>query len=78
MRNSPNQPKQPSMQDILRLAQTPEGQKIVSALQKRNDPDMKQAMEKALQGDYSQAKEKLSALLSDEEIQRLLGRLGGI
>ncbi len=78
MRNSPNQPKQPSMQDILRLAQTPEGQKIVSALQKRNDPDMKQAMEKALQGDYSQAKEKLSALLSDEEMQRLLGRLGGI
>lgn len=78
MRNSPEQPKQPSMQDILRLAQTPEGQKIISILKNQNDPEMKQAMAKAAQGDYSQAKDKLTALLSDEEMQRLLSKLGGI
>lgn len=77
MRNTSDQSKQPSMQEILRLAQTPEGQKIIAMLQNQNDPQLQKAMSKAAQGDYTQAKEILSKLLSGEEIQALLNKLGG-
>ena len=77
MQNNTGQPPKPSIQDILRIAQTPEGKKLISAMTSRNDPNGKQAMERAAAGDYAPAKELLSQILTPEEIQTLLGRLGG-
>lgn len=66
-----------SMQDALRLAQTPAGQQLISMLRQRNDPSLQKAMNSAASGDYSQAKEALSSLLQNPEIAALLKQLGG-
>lgn len=67
----------PSMQDILRLAQSPEGQKLILMLQKSGGKDLQQAMEKAAAGDYSKAKETISNLMKDPEAKKLMEQLGG-
>lgn len=77
MQNEQPRQKPPSMQEILRVAQSPEGQKLIAMLKNQNDPKLKQAMTQAAQGDYAQAKELLSTMLTADEIQRMLKNLGG-
>ena len=77
MQNDPMRQKPPSMRDILRIAQSPEGQKLIAMLNSQNDPKFKQAMAQAAQGDYALAKEMLSTMLSTEEMKRLMNNLGG-
>ena len=77
MQNEQPRQKPPSMQEILRVAQSPEGQKLIAMLKNQNDPKLKQAMTQAAQGDYAQAKELLSTMLTNDEIQRMLKNLGG-
>lgn len=77
MQNDPKRQKPPSMQEILRIAQSPEGQKLIAILKNQNDPKLHQAMAQAAKGDYTQAKEMLSSLLTSDEIQKLLSKLGG-
>ena len=67
----------PDMARLLRLAQSPAGQKLMGLLQQSGDKQVNEAMEKAAAGDYDQAKQLLSALLDSREAKELLSQLGG-
>ncbi len=66
----------PSMQDILRIAQSPAGQQLIQMLQKSGGHDLQDAMEKAAAGDYSKAKQTISNLMKDPEAKKLMEQLG--
>ena len=66
-----------SMQEALRLAKSPAGQQLLAMLQRNDKGQLKQAMNQAATGDYTQAKETLSTLLSSPEAKKLLEQLGG-
>ncbi len=77
MQHSQNKPAQPSFQELLRLAQTPEGKKLIQQISSRNDPNVKKAMESAAAGNFAPVKEMLNRMLTPEELEQLIGRLGG-
>lgn len=58
------------------LAQTPAGQQLIQLLQQNGGEDLQQAMDLAAAGDYSQAKQALSALMKDPQMKALLSQLG--
>lgn len=66
-----------NMSELLRLAKSPAGQQLISALQKSGGAELQDAMSKAAAGDYSQAQKTISAFLSTPEAQKLLKQLGG-
>ena len=66
-----------SFQEAMRMAQSPAGQQLIQMLQQNGSNELQQAMEKAAAGDYTQAKEILSALMHDPEAIKLLQQLGG-
>ncbi len=66
-----------SMEDVMRLAKSPAGQQLIAMLKQQNNPKLEQAVAQAKTGDYSQASQTLSAMLSSQEAQRLLKELGG-
>lgn len=67
----------PNMSELMRLAQSPAGQQLLTALQKSSGEELDSAMEKAAAGDYSQAQKAISAFLSTPEAQKLLQQLEG-
>ncbi|MDO5545820.1 MAG: hypothetical protein Q4F81_08360 [Eubacteriales bacterium] len=67
----------PDMSELVRLAQTPAGQQLITLLQKQGGPQLQQAIASAAGGDYTRAKEILSELLSSPEAQTLLKELEG-
>ena len=66
----------PDMTELFRLAQTPAGRQLIAMLQKSGGTRLNEAITKAAAGDYAQAKETLSDLLSSPEAQVLLKELG--
>lgn len=66
-----------SMQDALRLVNSPAGRQLLTLLQQTDPAALRKAMEQASGGDYSQAKQSLAPLLASEEVQALLRQLGG-
>ena len=64
------------IQEALRLANTPTGQQLLALLQKNGGDDLNKAMNSAAAGNYDQAKQTLSALLTDPEAKKLLDQLG--
>lgn len=66
-----------SMQDAIRLAQTPAGKQLISILQQQDNPELQNAMQNAASGDYGKAKDALSSLLANPDVQALLKQLGG-
>ena len=64
------------IQEALRLANTPTGQQLLALLQKNGGDDLNKAMNSAAAGNYDQAKQTLSALLTDPEAKKLLEQLG--
>ena len=66
-----------SMQEALRLANSPAGQQLLALLQQADTAAVSKAMEQAAGGDYSQAKQLLAPLLASEEAKRLMQQLGG-
>ena len=67
----------PDLADIMRIAQSSSGQKLIALLQKQGGNSLQTALSKASAGDYSAAKEKLSSLLASDEIKKLLNDLEG-
>ena len=65
----------PDMSELFRLAQTPAGRQLIAMLQKKGGNRLGEAVSKAAAGDYAQAKEILSDLLSSSEAQTLLKEL---
>ena len=66
-----------SMEEIMRLAKSPAGQQLIAMLQKQDNTKLEQAAAQAKTGNYTQASQTLSAMLSSPEAQRLLKELGG-
>lgn len=66
-----------SMEEVMRLAKSPAGQQLIAMLKKQDNTKLEQAAAQAKTGDYSQASQTLSAMLSSPEAQRLLKELGG-
>ena len=59
------------------FAATPAGQQLIRILQQKNNPDISKAAQAAASGNAAQAKDALSSLLSDPQIQQLLKQFGG-
>ena len=66
-----------SMQDVMRLAGTPAGQKLLDHLHKKNEKQLQMAIAHAVSGNWEQAKQLLSGLVNDPEAQKLIRELGG-
>ena len=65
-----------SMQEALRLANSPAGQQLLALLREQDSTLLEQAATAATAGDYTKASRTLSSLLSSPEIQKLLRELG--
>lgn len=65
------------IQEAMKLAQSPAGQQLIKLLQEIGGKDLNTAMEKAAAGDYTQAKQAISALMNNPEAQKLLKQMGG-
>ena len=66
-----------SMEEVMRLAKSPAGQQLLAILKQGDSAALAQATAQAKAGDYSQASQTLSAMLSSPEAQKLLKELGG-
>ena len=66
-----------SMEDVKRIAKSPAGQQLMALLQQKDSDAVAQATAQAKAGDYAQAGQTLSALLSSPEAQKLMKELGG-
>lgn len=66
-----------SMQDAMRMANSPAGKQLLALLQ-QSDPDaLRKAKAQAAAGDYSQISQILAPLLESEDVKKLLKQLGG-
>ena len=72
-KNNPNF----SMEEVLKLAKSPAGQQLMAMLRHQDSAKLEQAAAQAKAGDYSQASQTLSAMLSSPEAQKLMKQLGG-
>ena len=66
-----------SMEEVLRLAKSPAGQKLLAMLQHADTEQVQQVARQAAAGNYAQASQALQALLATEEAQKLVKQLGG-
>lgn len=66
-----------SMQEAIRLAQSEAGQQLFALLRAQNSSAIDQAMSMAAAGDYTQAKQALSSLLSSPQVKAMLEQMGG-
>lgn len=63
------------LSEIMRLAQSPAGQKLLSMLQQSGGQELRGAMEKASAGDYRDVQKTIQSFLSNPEAQALLEQL---
>ena len=66
-----------SMEEIMRLAKSPAGRQLMAMLQQKDSGQLQQAVTQAKSGNYAQAGQTLSEMLSSPEAQKLLKELGG-
>lgn len=68
---------QPDMTQLLKQLQTPAGQQLLQFLKANGGSTVQNAAAQAASGNLSGAKETLSPLLDDPQLQELLRQLGG-
>ena len=66
-----------SMQEALRLAQTPAGQRLLAMLQQQYGEQLRQVINQAASGQYEEVQRKIADLLSNPEAQSLLNQMRG-
>ena len=66
----------PDMNQLMKLAASPAGQRLLSMLQNDNNIDLKKLAQSASTGNLSEAKERLSGFLASDEANMLLKELG--
>lgn len=64
-----------SLEQIRQMAQSPAGKQLLAMLQDRNSGELNAAMAHAASGDYAQAKNALSALLSSPQVMEMLRKM---
>lgn len=76
MRNPTDNQRQPNMQEVMRLAQSPAGKQLIAMLRQNGGDELRSAMAKAAAGDYADAKKAISALLDTPEGKALMEQFG--
>lgn len=66
-----------SMEQAMKLANSPAGKQLIAMLQQRGGDDFQKAMANAASGNFEMAKDSLSSVLQDPKITALLKELGG-
>ena len=66
-----------SMEEVMRIAKSPAGQQLIALLQQKDSAALAAAADHAKSGNYAQAGQTLSAMLSSPEAQKLMKELGG-
>jgi hypothetical protein len=66
-----------SAEDVRRIANSTDAQKLMTLLQRNNSEQLKNAMSQASAGDYVMVRKTLSDALADPEVRALLERIGG-
>jgi hypothetical protein len=66
-----------SPEDVRRIANSADAQKLMTLLQRNNSEQLKNAMSQASAGDYVMVRKTLSDALADPEVRALLERIGG-
>ena len=67
-----NKPDNISMQDAMRLANTPAGKELIATLRSAGGSDLAQAQQAVAKGDYESAKQSLSQIQKSPQNQALL------
>ena len=63
--------------ELMKIANSPAGQELISLVQKNRDEHFDRAMQQAQDGDYSQVQAMLSQILSTPEARDLIKKLRG-
>lgn len=63
--------------ELLKIANSPDGQRLLSLIQERGGAQYNQAMQQAESGDYSGAKEMISKIISSPEAMKLIQKIRG-
>ncbi len=66
-----------SYEEMMQIANSPEGQKLLSLFRQYGGDALPQAMEQAEQGDYADAKEIISRFLNNPEAKDLVEKIRG-
>ena len=66
-----------SMQEALRLSQSPAGRQLMNLLRQSDSSALQQALSDASAGNYTSAQQILKGLLDSPEAKTLLKQLGG-
>lgn len=66
-----------SMEELMKLANSPAGQQLMAMLKSQDNSKLEQAAAQAKSGDYAQAGQTLSSMLSSPEARKLIKELGG-
>ena len=61
-----------SKEQLMAMAQSDAGKKLIALLQQTNSAQLQQAMNQAAAGNYVQVKDTLSSVLNNEQAQKLL------
>lgn len=62
---------------LMRIANSPAGQELISLVQKNKDEHFDEAMQQAQAGDFSQATAMISQILSTQEARDLMRKIRG-
>lgn len=65
-----------AIQEAMRLARTPLGQKLIQTLQAQGGKELENSLQSAVNGDPEQMKRVLSQLLQNPETRKLLEQFG--
>ncbi len=65
----------PDMNQLLKLAASPAGQRLISMLQADTSIDIRKLAQNAADGDFSNARDQLSSFLASEEARSLIRQL---
>ena len=66
-----------AIQEAIRMAQTPAGKHLIQMLRSSGDPNLQKLISNTSAGDQEAAKQALSAILNNPEVQKLLRQMGG-
>ena len=66
----------PDMNQLMKLAASPAGQRLLSMLQNDTRIDLQKLAQSASSGNFSEAKEQLSGFLASDEANMLMKELG--
>lgn len=66
-----------SMEQAMAFASSPAGKQLLSLIQQKGGNHVQLAQAHAASGDMDKAKDALSSLLSDPQIQAILRQMGG-